>query len=99
MCSVGIDVRAINISTMSFLCVFVLSFNNHNLIFFLLESLTEYVTVMVCVVVDGEPKIGVIYKPFSKEMGEYVFIMQSCMLNVIFRIARGEGSSVKDEII
>ncbi|XP_046543444.1 inositol monophosphatase 3-like [Haliotis rubra] len=31
------------------------------------EGLNEYVTTMVCVVVNGEPRIGVIHRPFSDE--------------------------------
>lgn len=39
------------------------------LLLFFSEGLYDYVTTMVCVVVNGEPTIGVIHKPFSGETG------------------------------
>jgi hypothetical protein len=34
------------------------------------ENLREYVTVMICVAVNGQPTIGVIHKPFERKTGD-----------------------------
>jgi len=39
----------------------------------IIESLTQYVTVMACIAVDARPIFGAIYKPFSNETGEIQF--------------------------
>ena len=36
---------------------------------FLLENLVEYVTVMLCVTIDKQPIIGMIYSPFTRKFG------------------------------
>lgn len=35
----------------------------------LLEDLTEFVTVMACIAIDGQPAFGVIHRPFHSETG------------------------------
>lgn len=40
------------------------------LFFFSSEDLREYVTVMICVAVNGQPTIGVIHKPFEQKTCE-----------------------------
>ena len=34
------------------------------------EDLTQYVTVMICVAQRGRPIVGVIYRPFERELSE-----------------------------
>lgn len=36
------------------------------------EDLLEYVSVMVCVTVDGKPIFGAIHRPFFNESGSYL---------------------------
>jgi len=38
------------------------------------ENLLHYVTTMVCVAVKGVPTIGVVYRPFVREIGIQLFI-------------------------
>ena len=37
------------------------------------EGLTEYVTVMACVAIDGKPTFGAIYRPFFNETSRFLF--------------------------
>lgn len=57
------------------------------------EKLYEYVTTMVCVAVKGKPVIGVIYKPFSKELS-WAWVGKSHLLNVDTK-SRGEDTRTR----
>lgn len=49
------------------------------------ENLREYVTVMICVAVNGQPTIGVIHKPFEKKTGNNWIALEFVRLLIFFK--------------
>lgn len=42
------------------------------------ENLTQYVTTMACITLDGKPVFGAIYRPFVDETSKLTFIRKFC---------------------
>lgn len=38
-----------------------------------LENLVDYVTVMMCIAIDGLPRSGIIHQPFKSKTGILIF--------------------------
>ena len=47
------------------------------------EGLTEYVTVMACVAIDGKPIFGAIYRPFFDETSKFLVHLLANLISAI----------------
>lgn len=66
------------------------------LLLFFSEGLYDYVTTMVCVVVNGEPTIGVIHKPFSGETGMVSLYSEFFVQFNLYYYGKAQGQNKTD---
>lgn len=71
-------------ATQEFTGLNMFSFNvKYKIFMFFLEGLTQYVTVMSCIAVDGKPLFGAIYRPFMNETSKLIIFYLCYFLQLI----------------